>query len=301
MHRTEHRFVAMGGPCRVCMDHLESATAAQAIALAESEVRRLEEKYSRYLSTSLTSVINANAGSARATEIDAETAGLLNYANTAFEQSGGLFDLTSGILRQAWDFKQQNVPSQQRINALLPHIGWDRVEWDSSSIYLPEEGMEIDFGGCVKEYAADSAANILQGADIEHALVDLAGDIATLGGQAHGEPWQIGIRHPHYKSRAIAQVPLTAVALASSGDYERCIVIDKKRYGHILNPKTGWPAQGLIAVSVIAEQCLVAGSSATIAMLKPAAEALQWLGQLGLPWLAIDAELECHGTMRAPD
>jgi thiamine biosynthesis lipoprotein len=301
MHRTEHRFVAMGGPCCLRLDHLDAGTAEQAIALAEGEVRRLEEKYSRYLATSLTSMINANAGTAKATDIDDETAGLLNYANTLFEQSDGLFDLSAGILRQAWDFKQHHLPSQQRLEALLPLIGWERVQWDSSSIYLPDEGMEIDFGGCVKEYAVDSTINVLRTAGIEHALVDLAGDIATLGAQAIGEPWQIGIRHPRYKSRAIAQVPLTAAALASSGDYERRIVVNEKSYGHILNPKTGWPVQGLISVSVIADQCLVAGSAATIAMLKPTEQALQWLGQVGLPWLGIDAELECHGTMRTQD
>ncbi len=97
----------------------------------------------------------------------------------------------------------------------------------------------------------------------------------------------------------MARVLLPEGGLASSGDYERCLEIDGKRYGHILHPRTGWPAQGLVAVSVLAGQCLVAGSSATIAMLKPADEALDWLEKLGLPWLAIDAELCCHGTLAA--
>jgi len=94
-------------------------------------------------------------------------------------------------------------------------------------------------------------------------------------------------------------VMLPAGGLASSGDYERCIEIDGIRYGHILHPHTGWPVSGLVAVSVLASQCLVAGSSATIAMLKPASEALDWLDKLGLPWLAIDAQLSCHGTLAA--
>jgi thiamine biosynthesis lipoprotein len=97
----------------------------------------------------------------------------------------------------------------------------------------------------------------------------------------------------------LAGVHLPEGGLASSGDYERCLHIDGKRYGHILHPRTGWPVQGLVAVSVLAEQCLVAGSSATIAMLKPAGEALDWLDNLGLPWLAIDADLNCHGSLAA--
>lgn len=301
MHRAEHGFTAMGGPCRVRLDHGDPVLARRTLALAETEVKRLEQKYSRYLGGSLTSEINNGAGGNKATEIDAETAALLNYADTLFDQSDGLFDLSSGILARAWNFGSAELPTQEQLDSLLPHIGWERVQWDSSSIYLPDEHMQIDFGGCVKEYACDSAANCLREAGVEHALVDLAGDITTLGRQANGEPWSIGIRHPQQKSRPIAQLPLTSSALASSGDYERCIRVDNKRYGHILNPKTGWPVHGLIAVSVVAPQCLVAGSTATIAMLKPAPQALQWLTQMGLPWLGIDAELNCHGTIHTTD
>ncbi|HEY6131182.1 MAG TPA: FAD:protein FMN transferase, partial [Halioglobus sp.] len=100
------------------------------------------------------------------------------------------------------------------------------------------------------------------------------------------------------KDSAVARLLLPEGGLASSGDYERCMEIDGIRYGHILHPRTGWPAQGLGAVSVLAEQCLVAGSSATVAMLKPAAAALEWLASLGLPWLAVDADMVCHGSLR---
>ncbi len=296
----------MGGPCRLRLEHRDQHVADAAISAAAAEVQRLEQKYSRYIPTSLTSTINARAGTNTATDIDAETAGLLNYANTLFEQSDGMFDLTSGCLRQAWDFKNPAVPGQEQLDTLLLHIGWERVQWDSRSIYLPDIGMEIDFGGCVKEYASDSAANVMRQAGIEHALVDLGGDITALGNQADGYAWQIGIRHPRHPSpqnrtHAIARIPLSRAALASSGDYERCIVIEDQRYGHILNPQTGWPVQGLVAVSIVAKQCLVAGSTATIAMLKPAEQALQWLAELGLPWLGIDAELQCHGTLQPTD
>ena len=297
MQRFEHRFVAMGGPCRFRIDHVDWVTAQTAIEAAEAEVRRLENKYSRYLEDSLVSQVNARAGSGIETEIDKETAGLLNYADTLFRESGGLFDLTSGILRRAWDFKAGTIPSQSQLEELLPLINWEWVDWNESTIRLPRAGMEIDFGGYVKEYASDSAAKALADNGIDKALIDLAGDMAALGKQADDRPWEIGIRHPRNKAQAIARVSLNAVSLASSGDYERCLEIDGQRYGHILNPQTGWPMQGLVAVSVIAEQCLVAGSTATIAMLKPAPEALEWLAELGLPWLGIDTQLNCHGTI----
>lgn len=297
MQRVEHSFKAMGGPARLRLETDDPAAADVAIAAAVAEVERLEQKYSRYRDDSLASVINAAAGSGQAVPVDPETAGLLHYADTVWRESGGLFDLTSGILRRAWDFKAGRLPRQSEIDALLPLVGWDKVERDGDSIALPLAGMELDFGGCVKEYAADSAAAQLRQHGIGSALVDLAGDMVALGTPQDAEGWPVGIRHPVEKESAIARVTLPGGALASSGDYERCLEIDGRRYGHILDPRTGWPVGGLVAVSVLAPQCLVAGSSATIAMLKPAVEALAWLDELGLPWLAIDADLRCHGTL----
>ena len=289
----------MGGPCRLRFACADEAAAGQAIAAAEAEAGRLEHKYSRFLPDSLTSTINRAAGSGRRVPIDSETAGLLGFADTLWRQSDGLFDLTAGILRRAWDFKSGRLPAQAAIDQLLPLIDWARVQWDQAAIRLPDRGMEIDFGGCVKEYASDSIANLLTRRGIERGLVDLAGDMAVVGGGASAEPWSIGIRHPRAAAGAIAHISLATGGLASSGDYERCLVVDGKRYGHILDPATGWPVQGLVAVSIAAPQCLVAGGSATIAMLQPEAEALAWLAQLGLPWFAVDSTLTCHGEFGA--
>jgi len=297
MALVEHSFKAMGGPARLRLETDDPAVAERAIAAAVAEVDRLERKYSRYRENSLTSAINRAAGSGSAVSIDEETAGLLNYAATVWRESDGLFDLTSGVLRRAWDFKSGRPPAPAAIDALLPLVGWDKVQWNPEQVVLPIPGMELDFGGCVKEYAADSAAAQLRRQGIATALVDLAGDMAALGAPADAAGWPVGIRHPSNKESAVARVLLPAGGLASSGDYERCLEIDGRRYGHILHPRTGWPVGGLVAVSVLAPQCLVAGSSATVAMLKPVEEALDWLVQLGLPWLAIDAGLRCHGTL----
>jgi thiamine biosynthesis lipoprotein len=288
----------MGGPCRLRL--FCEGDAQGYIEAAEAEVERLEACYSRYRPDSLTSRINAAAGK-DPVAIDEETAGLLNYADTLWRESKGLFDLTSGILRRSWNFRAGRVPTQDEITALLPLIGWDKVIWTQASVRLPEPGMEIDFGGVVKEYACDSVANILRSHGLKHGLVDLAGDIVAIGSQADGTAWPIGIRHPEYGDRAIAHIPLNNAALASSGDYERRLVIDGERFGHILDPRTGWPVRGLVAVSVVAEQCLVAGSAATVAMLKPETQGLEWLESLGLPWLAVDSQLTCHGSVANAD
>jgi len=147
--------------------------------------------------------------------------------------------------------------------------------------------MNIDFGGVVKEYAADTASTILQNNDIHHGLIDLGGDIAVIGPHPDGSPWGIGVCHPNQPETDIAVVRLIKGGLASSGNYERYFEIGGVRYGHILNPKTGWPVQGVSAVSVVAPQCLVAGSLATVSMLH---EGEDILNGADVPYLLLDSK-----------
>ncbi|HEY1077609.1 MAG TPA: FAD:protein FMN transferase [Fontimonas sp.] len=295
-----HRLRALGGPCALHLYADSEVALDRAAAAGEAELLRIEHKYSRYRADSIVSQINARAGSGQATTVDDETAGLLDYAATLHQQSGGRFDITSGILRRAWDFKARRVPAQSEIDALLPLIGWSLVDWQRPRILLTRQGMELDFGGFGKEYAADRVAALLLGMGVRHGLVDLAGDLRVLGPHPDSSAWQIGIQHPR-REGAIAVLALRGGAIASSGDYERGFDHDGKRYGHILDASTGWPAQGLAAVSVLAEQCLVAGSAATCAMLLGADQAPAWLEALGLPYLCIDAQLQIRGSALPAD
>src|SRR5437763_4628208 len=142
--------------------------------------------------------------------------------------------------------------------------------------------MELDLGGVVKEYAVDRVAALLLDRGVESGIVNLGGDVRILGPRPGGEAWRVGIRHHRLQDGVAALVEMERGALASSGDYERCIMIEGIHYGHILNPRTGWPVRELAAVSVIADLCLVAGSGATIAMLKDD-DGILWLDQLGVP------------------
>lgn len=289
MHAHRETFRAMGSPCALQLHAPSEAQAQQACVVVRAEIERLEQKYSRYRDDSVTSRINRSAGDTQGIEVDAETAALLDYAAQAYAQSEGLFDITSGVLRQAWDFRSGRLPEQHTIDALLPRVGWQRVRWQSPQLVLPIVGMELDFGGYVKEYTADVAAQCLQGAGIRYGLVELGGDVRIVGPHPDGSPWHVGVRHPQAPQQAIVTVDLHAGAIASSGDYERYMDIDGQRYCHILDPKTGWPVRGLQAVSVIAPQCLIAGTATTIAMLK-GAQGVDWLRALGLPWFALDAQ-----------
>ncbi len=128
--------------------------------------------------------------------------------------------------------------------------------------------MELDFGGIVKEYAVDRVLELCRQASAEHGLINLGGDLKIIGQRRNNQPWQIGIKHPRQTHATITTLAINRGAIAGSGDYERCIEIQGMRYGHILNSQTGWPVIHMAAVTVLSDFCVVAGSAATIAMLK---------------------------------
>lgn len=296
-------FSAMGSPCALHFYHNDNAKAQKLYQQLVAEVQRLEQKYSRYLPGSLLSQINQAAGHHKI-DIDNETYSLLAYTEQAYQISEQLFDITTGVLRHVWDFKQAKIPQKTVLEQTLNLVDWSTVQWNEKEIYLPQKGMEIDFGGIVKEYTADSLARILLTHQVNHALVDLGGDIHVVGPKPNGEPWLVGIKDPSASTSAlidssadlaIAHIPMTSGGLASSGDYERHFVVDGKNYSHILNPKTGWPALGLSAVSVWCEQCVMAGTIATVAMLKQQA-GIEWLTELSIPFIAVDNQGEIYNS-----
>lgn len=289
-------FRAMGSPCEFQLYTSNKEDAEVACKKAHAEVIRLEKKYSRYRTDSVTSVINKSAGDLNGVKVDSETALLLDYAQAVYKQSSGLFDITSGVLRRAWDFRSNELPSQSTIDQTLELVGWEQVDWQHPFIVLKKKGMEIDFGGYVKEYAVDAAATALRAHGITSGIVDLGGDLKVLGPHPDEKPWQIGIRHPRDPENAIATTTLAQGAIASSGDYERFMTIEGKRYTHILNPKTGWPIEGFSAVSVIASECLIAGSCSTVAMLKGEEGGKSWLESLQLPYICIDNDMQIDST-----
>ncbi len=287
-------FSAMGSSCEIKI-YCQDKTSAQQIAdKVIADVKRIEQRYSRYRDDSILSEINRVADKGGSIAVDEETAALLNYANTCYQQSAGLFDITSGVLRKAWDFKSQTIPKQAEIKKILKTVGWKKVKVTSSSISFAISGMQLDFGGIGKEYAVDRAANICWQQGIKHGLVNLGGDIKIIGPHPGSKPWKVGVRHPRKAGEMLTQIPVYLGAVASSGDYERCIVINGKRYGHVLNPRTGWPVSGLVSVTVLSEQCVIAGSACTIAMLMEQ-QGKNWLKRLGLKHIWIDQSEKMGG------
>ena len=287
----------MGSPCEIAIPGVPEPVATEVIQRVVEDIARLEHRYSRYRADSLLSEINRVADAGGSIPVDSETAALLDYADACHRQSDGLFDITSGLLRRAWRFDSGVLPDRAEIEPLLERIGWHRVGWSDHRLVFPP-GMALDLGGIVKEYAADRAATICRDLGVCHGFVNLGGDIRVIGPQPDGAPWRIGIRHPTRAGATLGVLEVSHGAVATSGDYERCMTVDGKRYGHLLDPKTGWPVSHLASVTVLGAICVVTGSAATIGMLKEEAGPT-WLAGLGLPHLWVDADGAVGGPLAA--
>lgn len=284
-------FTAMGSECILNLHDADSALAKA----AEDEIFRIERRYSRYRADSVLADINRTSAMGGSIEVDDETASLLDYAFSCHRKSRGLFDITTGVLREAWNLSRARVPTSTEIEGLLAFVGLEKVIWARPKLSFPIAGIEFDFGGICKEYAADRAAAICSEAGVASGFVNLGGDISVIGPRPDGTPWPVRIRDPRSPDRSFAVVHLSKGGLATSGDYERCITVEGRRYSHILNPRTGWPSSGLSSVSVVADTCLLAGSVASLAMLM-GLDGPAWLSGLGVTHVWADAEGATGGS-----
>jgi len=285
----------MGCPCEL---HLEADTAiADAAArAARAEVDRLDAKYSHYRDDSFVAMLAARAGSGEWTPLDRESADLFAFADELHRQSGGLFDPSAAPLTRLWSGPRARLPREEEIAAALQLVGWDAIERRDGHARLPRAGMALDFGGLVKEYAADRAAAECRAQGVAAGLVDLGGDIAVVGPHRDGSAWRIGIKDPRSPQLAIATIALACGGLATSGDYERGLVVDGVRHSHLVDPRNGSPVAGFASVSVAAPDCMIAGASATLAMLMGELHGARWLSSLGLAHLCIAHD----GAMSGP-
>jgi len=261
------QFDAMASACEIIAEIDDEFLANKIGTTVSEEVWRIEDKYSRYNPQSLCSKINQSCG--KPITIDDETFALLSFADTCFQLSDGVFDLTSGVLRKIWRFDcSDNIPSHGAIVKEMKNIGWQKVAYENTKINLPKD-MEIDFGGIGKEYAVDRALLLIKTLTNQPVLVNLGGDLATNSARKNGEPWQVGVEHPGFIDKKTMVVSLYKGALATSGDAKRFLLKKGTRYSHILNAKTGWPIENAPrSITVSAPQCIQAGLLATLAQMQ---------------------------------
>jgi thiamine biosynthesis lipoprotein len=258
-------FAAMAGPCEVLLETADDALARRLGELAAAEALRIEGKFSRYRDDSVVSRLNASGGTPMV--VDEETARLLDYAQQCHALSAGRFDITSGVLRRLWKFDgHDRLPTPAEVAAVLPQVGFQRLTWRRPQLTLPA-GMEIDFGGLGKEYAVDRVFTLLRERFDGALLVNFGGDLRASPAPAAG-PWRVGVERPGLAREARLLLEVEQGALATSGTTHRFFIVDGVRYGHILDPRTGFPVeQAPLSVTVAAATCSEAGTFSTFAML----------------------------------
>jgi thiamine biosynthesis lipoprotein len=267
----------MASHCELLIDTTDPLVASYITEQAATEAFRIEQKFSRYRDNNIVSAINQAQG--QSVVIDDETFQLLTFANTCFDISDGMFDITSGVLRRAWKFDgSDNVPNEETINQLLAFIGWDRVNFDQQQITMPA-GFEIDLGGIGKEYAVDCVAKLCTTlAPTVSVLVNFGGDIQITQQKKEGKYWLVGIEMPaqdvsqtkNARTRYnTVMVKIARGGLATSGDANRYLLHNGIRYSHVLNPQLGKPIMdGPRSVTIASDYCVQAGLMATLALLQ---------------------------------
>lgn len=261
-------FPALGTMCEVQYAALGGEAQAAGFERAVvGWVNAFEAKYSRFRPDSLVSRINTAAGRAWV-EIDAEMEGLLTLCDTLHFMTHGVLDPTLLPLIRLWDYKAASprIPSDSEIAAARGLVGWKKVQRAAGKVFLPEPGMALDFGGFGKEYAIDVTAQVAGEHGITHALVDYGHDLRAVGAPPDRPAWHIGLEDPFQPGKSSASIAVIGKGIASSGDYIRRFVIGGRRYGHIIDPRTGWPvANGCLQATVVTGSCLQAGVLSTTA------------------------------------
>jgi FAD:protein FMN transferase len=258
---------ALGTDCALqfaCADPARAEAFGQA---AIAWVGRFEARYSRFRPDSLLSRVNAAAGGDWV-EVDAEMEQMPELSGALHFMTQGALDVTALPLLRLWNFKDDAAPApgEAQVAEAKRRVGWGRVERQPGRVRLPEPGMAIDFGGWGKEFAVDAVAQIGKDHGLAALMVDFGRDLRAVG-QPPGRPaWHVGIEDPANPEKCWGSIAVTDAGVASSGDYRRGRTIGGRRFGHIIDPRTGWPvANGCTQVTVVAPTCLQAGALSTAA------------------------------------
>ncbi len=258
-------FRAMGTHCSIKFRQPDEDKALAFAADALTWLGRFEAKFSRYQPQSLISTINAAAGH-EWVSIDEEMEHMLNLADDLHRRTNGILDPTLLPLLRVWDWTKvhEKLPSTREVQTALALTGWGKIERRTGAIYLPIAGMGLDFGGFGKEYAVDYIARMARSSGILDALIDFGRDIYAMGGNGTHPFWHIGIQNANLPDECWGGLAISDRAVSASGDYARHFYHQGVRYGHILDPRTGWPVtNGMQAVTVVAPSCLEAGAYST--------------------------------------
>lgn len=261
---------------------------------------RFEARYSRFLPDSIVSRINAQAGNDWL-ELDEEAEEIFAACDRMHVVSAGIFDPAALPLLRLWNWKANPpvVPAESDVRAARQLCGWEKVQRRPREICLPLAGMGIDLGGIGKEYAVDRLVQMARERGIGDVLIDIGQDLRVTGHPPGSDAWYIGLEEPDRPGECWTGLRVTDQAVASSGDYLRSFTHDGRRYGHILDPRTGRPVNnGCQAVSVIAPNCVLAGILSTAAFILGPDDGLDLIRQHERVEAAITTDRARHLTRR---
>jgi len=277
------RFDAMSTPCHIAFRARSHSQAEQFECEARAWLVEFERQFSRFTSGSLVSRINQAAGTSDWIELDEEAQTLFRLCDWFTWKTGGVFDAASLPVVDLWDYRKPRAvpPTDSEAKQALSLCGWSKVERRPDAVRLPAKGMSIDFGGIGKEYAVDRVFEMARRRAIDDILVNFGNDLRVHGSPPEGGPWRVGLERPDDPGRCWGALAARDCAVTTAGDYLRHATVSGRRYGHILDPRSGRPVNnGVNAVSVVASTCTEAGVLATSVFILGGDEGLRFLDVL---------------------
>lgn len=274
----------MGNRFEISVVTHDKNQAEKQIDEAVSEISRIEQLLTTFKESSQTNEINANAGIKPVT-VNKEVFDLIRRSLKISALTQGAFDISYGSIdKRLWNFDtgMTALPDKELARQSVQLINYKNVVLDEENctVFLKQKGMRIGFGGIGKGYAADKAKQTLQQSGVQSGVVNAAGDLITWGTQPDGKPWTIGIADPNAKQHPFSSLSISNMAVATSGNYEKYVIINGKKYAHTIDPKTGFPVSGIKSVTIICASAELADAMATPVMVMGIRAGLGMINQM---------------------
>lgn len=291
----------MGNAFEITVVSDEENSANNHINAAIGEIRRIEKLLTTFSEESQTNLINRNAG-IKPVKVDWEIFNLIERSLRISRITDGYFDISYGSIDKSfWNFDREmkELPNPELIKDHLKLVNYQNIILDreNQTVFLKEKGMRIGFGGIGKGYAAEMAKQMLQNRGVTSGIVNASGDLTTWGNQADGKPWTVGIADPDNAKQPFSYMNITNMAVATSGNYEKFVVINGKKYSHTINPKTGMPVSGVKSVTIFCPNAEIADAMATPVSIMGIDAALNMINQINhLECIIIDNQDKIYSS-----
>ena len=296
----KRKLILLTSPFEMTVVAKDTVEANQYIDLAIAEVKRVENLVSDWKPETQISHVNQNAG-IQPVKVDDEVFQLVRRSIKISKLTDGAFDISYASMDKIWKFdgSMKEMPTAEAIKKSVEKVGFQKIILDEKekTIFLRDKGMKLGLGGIAQSFIADNIRDLLKSKGCTSGIANVSGDIAAWGKQPDGKPWTIGIINPMNKNKIFATFPLVDSSVETSGTYEKYVVFDGIQYSHIINPKTGYPAQGIVSVTVFAKQTEIADGLAKGVFLFGVEAGLNLVNQLkGIECIIVDSKGKIYSS-----